>query len=123
MRIQNGVLFGCDDYDINNIGEIIIPEGVKMIRSNCFKNCLANGIICPSSLEIIGESAFLDSSINYIEFPKNSKLTRIEKEAFRGSHLFYFNMPDNVSFVGNSAFKKNFSLETVKLSDDLLEIP
>ena len=78
---------------------LVIPEGVKEIPDYAFLgfNCITN-IQFPSSLEAIGECAFVATFIQSVE------------------------IPDSVTYIGNGAFKSCIYLNDIKLSKGLKEI-
>ena len=62
--------------DAKDITELSVPEGVKEIKSNTFSRTLLATASLPSSLEILGDSAFSGCG----------KLTRIDLSAMSGLH-------------------------------------
>ena len=66
---------GCD-----NLTEVIIEEGVKVIGDGAFWGCPISKIKLPESLEIIGSQAFCETNISEITIPAN--VTEIRKGAF-----------------------------------------
>ena len=76
--------------------------------------------IVPSTVRIIGDSAFMDSYIESIELPDG--LTTIEGWAFYGSTIKSVAIPDSVTDIGELAFRFCWDLEQVKLPKDIQNI-
>ena len=74
----------------------------------------------PSTVRIIGDSAFMDSHIDSIELPDS--LTTIEGWAFDGSTIKSVTIPDSVTEIGELAFRFCWDLEQVKLPKDIQNI-
>ena len=112
-------------------GTVIIPDTiggipVKVIGDDAFNYARINkkvlSITLPSTLKSIGNSAFYNQDISYIDFPNG--LDRIEGQAFLNcTQLKEVILPDSVSTLGESAFKQCESIEKVVLSSNLTEIP
>lgn len=113
-------------------GTVIIPDTiggipVKVIGDDAFNYARINkkvlSITLPSTLKSIGNSAFYNQDISYIDFPNG--LDRIEGQAFLNcTQLKEVILPDSVSTLGGeSAFKQCESIEKVVLSSNLTEIP
>lgn len=75
----------------------------------------------PSKLERIGNTAFAGNGISKITFPET--LREIGNYAFRQNNLTEIILPDSVVSVGDGAFASNFTVEKVKLSSGMTEIP
>lgn len=91
LVIVNGILLlGCECT-----GEVVIPDGTVMIADSAFRggdydydkygdvdiNTLLTSVICPPSLKVIGENAFMDC-VHLKSVTLSEGLERIEKEAF-----------------------------------------
>ena len=76
--------------------------------------------IVPSTVRIIGDSAFMDSYIESIELPDG--LTTIEGWAFDGSTIKSVAIPDSVTEIGELAFRFCWDLEQVKLPKGIQNI-
>lgn len=75
----------------------------------------------PSTVRIIGDSAFMDSPIKSIQLPDS--LTAIEGWAFQDSAIHSIEMPDSVTEVGELAFRWCSELKHVRLSTRITRIP
>ena len=81
------------------VKDVVIPEGVKAITRAAFSERGIQTVQFPSSLEVIGEDAFL----------KCEDLTSVD-------------LPDSLIQLGNGAFYDCTNLQEVSLSDSLLKI-
>ncbi|MBQ8424761.1 MAG: leucine-rich repeat domain-containing protein [Clostridia bacterium] len=122
MIIEKGILSNIDPEDIQR-GTFIVPEGVTEISANAFYN-LKNlrHVILPSSLEVIGENAFLDcKKLLSVEFSEGINL--IENGAFANCYnLTNVKIPDSVKIIGDECFQGCKRLETIKLPNELRTI-
>ena len=73
---------------LQQVKEIVIPEGVTTINSRAFYNCNVEKVVLPSTLKTIGKSAF-----NYC---------RALKE---------INLPEGITKMGESVFSNDMALE------------
>jgi hypothetical protein len=91
---------GNDRFVIEN--ELLIDIVDHKLIRNFSKS---SEIEIPSSIEILGSSCFSScGSLSSITFESNSRLTRIESEAFYESLLQSIVIPRNVEFIDDSAF-------------------
>ena len=89
----------------NKVTDIIIPEGVQIIKSKAFANCKKlKTIIIPDSVEKIGSSAFEGcTSLKEIVLPK--KLRVIDANVFTGcTSLRKVTIKDYVEIIALTAF-------------------
>lgn len=85
--------------------EIVVPDGVKAIRSGAFHSLkYVKTVKLPDSLEIIGNSAFCGASkLKDINFPEN--LDSICDNAFNGcTSLENVTLPESLKHIGYLAF-------------------
>lgn len=80
-----------------------------------------NSVVLPNTLETIGNKAFADSGLTEVEFPDTLK--SIGMAAFQMNNLVDVILSDSVTTVGSGAFASNFTIENVKLSANMKEIP
>ena len=111
---ENGTeVIGCDEEGCECI---IIPDGVKSIKKEAFKeNEIIESVTFPDSLEIIGEMAFKGCS-SLCEVELNDGLKKIGWDAFRGTGLSQVRIPYSVNEIGCSAF--NCDIEVDDASTD-----
>ena len=62
--------------DRDDIVEVVLPEGVKVISANAFENCQRlEKVVFPSTLERIGEEAFVNcTSLKEADYGKDVKI-------------------------------------------------
>ena len=60
----------------DDIFEVVLPEGVKVISANAFENCQRlEKVVFPSTLESIGEEAFINCvNLKEADYGKNVKI-------------------------------------------------
>ena len=60
----------------DDIVEVVLPEGVKVISANAFENCQRlEKVVFPSTLERIGEEAFVNcTSLKEADYGKDVKI-------------------------------------------------
>ena len=68
----------------------------------------------------IGEEAFMDDNISYIDLPQY--LTFIGERAFSGSNLQSIDIPNSVTTIANEAFARCGDLRTVNIGDGVTSI-
>ena len=108
-------------FENSSITGVIFEEQSQLnqIHKQAFCSCKALcEIIIPASVTYIAEQAFYDCSSTVI-FEINSKLQRIEKQAFSGiiqtDTCSISEIPDSVTYIGQKAFARNRTAE-IKLN-------
>lgn len=102
----NGVFQDCN----NLTGNLIIPDGVEIIRGYCFSNCSGfyGELKLPSKLKKIGERAFFlcKNLTGSLEIPQG--VSSIPNEAFTGCGFNgTLTLHNGITSVGQSAFSEN----------------
>ena len=110
----------------NNLGTLvsaILPEGVKTVGSNAFRNTNLSKMTLPSSLETIAQNAFYQCYKLETVTMKGNILSIGENAFAYCSSLGKFIMPNTVTSVGQSAFASCSNLKELWLSDALTSLP
>ncbi|MDR0983450.1 MAG: leucine-rich repeat protein [Ruminococcus sp.] len=98
-------VIGIFAFQQTDITEVILPDGITLIKQGAFYSCtdLAS-ITLPSLLEKIGIDAFFYcKSLSSVIIPDG--VTEIEQMAFSYAHgLQYAEIPESVTFIGKNAF-------------------
>ena len=117
LVIENGVLKRYNGTD----RKVVIPQGVTEIGANAFEafDRYLESVKIPSTVKIIGESAFRDTQIETLQLP--AWLEKIGKGAFWGcGNLKSIIIPSSVIEIGNSAF---LGCQNLKISAEVKEKP
>ena len=108
---------GDETFKELNLTSIVIPEGVKTIGQNAFREChnLAS-VSLPSTLETIGEYAFRECAFDSINIPVSVK--KIGDHAFEyNQHLKTIVLQGAVEDFGNEMFSACDSLQYTEESN------
>ena len=113
----SGTFSGC-----GFVGQLIIPEGVKVIRGFAFDNCsgLYGNLKLPANLEKIGERSFFlcKNLTGSLEIPQ--KIRNIPNECFTGCGFDgTLTLPDGIIAIGNGAFSDCHFKGELSLPKDL----
>lgn len=137
QQINGYTVTSVDGFYANGIiTKVIVPNGVKEIRQECFEKCenLKNVVLADSvetigfwafkdceslsnielsaSLQTIDEGAFLNTvGLKEITIPDGVKT--ISRFAFEGSGIEKINLPENLEVIGYGAFKSTNLKEVV----------
>ena len=127
---------GPTDAAITALGAGANNQGIFVYKDNAGttdntdddKNYTPESVVLPDTLTTIGNYAFaLDGTLTYeadmtmITFP--DRLTTIGQMAFQNSKLTAVSLPDSVTTLGLGAFTSSIDLTSVKLSNNLTDIP
>ena len=122
----------AEDFEIANVrlvkyngpgGDVIIPEGIKVIAEGAFSDCSdISSISIPDSVTNIEDSAFEGcSGLVSINIPEN--VTNIGERAFYGcSSLSSISIPDSVTTLGAGAFVYCRSLTSISLPNTITSL-
>lgn len=122
FTISDGVLKKYTEED--GVYEVVVPEGVTMIRDCAFKDCRnIESITIPYGVNEIGMGSFhLCESLKSITIPDS--VTSIGDTAFYGcTNLKSIIIPDSVTELGSNCFMFCRSLQKVRLPSNLKSIP
>lgn len=113
--------------DCRSLTECPLPEGLETIGSTAFAGCKNYSPAFPESLKSIGYRAFYDSGIKEVRLG-NSKVTTIDKEAFRYcDSLTYVEYPPAISKndidLGNCPNLKTLVLQSPTVVQGSFDIP
>lgn len=103
--------------------DVIIPEGVTHISSDCFQGLHIKSIITPRSLISIESEAF-KNCVHLVSITINSDtMTTIECNTFEGcTSLITVTLPNSITEIDSSAFSYCTSLTTITLPNNITEI-
>ena len=76
----------------------------------------------PANVTTIGQGSFGGSNIESITFEEGSRLTSIEYGAFRTMSLTSIELPDGLSYIGNSAFVNCLELTSINIPNSVTTI-
>lgn len=113
--------------DCQSLTECPLPEGLETIGTTAFTSCKNYSPAFPESLKSIGNGAFYDSGIKEVRLG-NSKVTTIDKEAFRYcDSLTYVEYPPAISKndidLGNCPNLKTLVLQSPTVVQGSFDIP
>ncbi len=96
-----------------NIISVIIPDNVKILGAEIFKDCTGlKEVIIGSGIEIIPEGAFRNcTSLNNFRFGMG--INQIFDRAFQNSALTSIVIPDSIEILGAEAFRDCMALKEV----------
>lgn len=83
---------------------VTIPEGYDRVGDEAFANSLITNINFPTTLTLIGESAFYNCT-KIASITLNKGLENIGKKAFMGTSLTALNFPSTLQIIHDEAFR------------------
>ncbi|MCR5122269.1 MAG: leucine-rich repeat domain-containing protein, partial [Ruminococcus sp.] len=107
------VLTSCKT--VYSVPNLTVPEGVKTIGEEAFKNCVfLKSIKISDTVETIGNKAFSGcTNLTDVEFSKNLKT--IGSYAFNECGITKADLPDGLQKIEHRAFYECASLKSVKI--------
>ncbi len=89
-----------------NGGVVSVPDGVKRIGAEAFKDCGNIGkVVLPDSVEVIGEAAFAGCG-SLTEVEGGNQVRKISDRAFAGCPVETVHIPASVESIGLRAFDR-----------------
>ena len=133
LIIPSSFSFEGKNYPVQAIGKkvfsnlafdrIHIPNTVKVISKEAFSFChVLEGIVIPSSVELICDLAFAFSYIGSISFEENSKLRVLGSQTFYCSSIKDIKLPDSLEILGNCVFDSCYNLEELYIPKNVYKI-
>ena len=121
LRIEEGVeVIGIrgDKTDIHNV---IVPHGVKRIKSNAFCDCKnLTSLILPDTLTAVDSGAFSECSrLTSLTLPKS--LTSVGSNSFYSCGITSLTLPTGLNYIGRLAFAHS-NITSITLPDTVSSI-
>ena len=105
--------------DCTNLQYITLNEGVTKIGENAFWGKFTS-ITIPNSVTVIGSGAFKAPQLQSVKF--GTGIRRIESSTFAGTSLREVVIPQNVTYIGESAFGDCKKLTKVTIHNKVKDI-
>jgi hypothetical protein len=117
-------LIMLEDYCFANtthLDHIYISDSnnLKSIGKYCFYGSQVKSIIMPDNIEIIGNSCFENSSLEYIKYPTIIYCDIVPQRCFKNAKLKSMYIPNNVKIIRGEAFMNNRDLKTIIVSKNI----
>lgn len=90
-------------YEQKDLGNLIIPEGIKTLGNDCFREATFDSIKLPTTLKEIQYEAFSGSNLSEIVLP--DKLEMLSSNVFTNTNLSEINLPNRLKYIGNCCFR------------------
>lgn len=122
--IEKNVKIGDNYYDVKRIagGYDDKLSGSKCDEAGAFYSCSQiKGIVLPDGIEVIGDHAFKNASIEYFNLP--GSLSTIGAWAFENTQLTNVTLPWTITNVGEGAFYNIPTLTTVVWTANVWSFP
>lgn len=115
--INDGAFSNC-----RSLKSVVIPDSVNYLGSEAYKGCggITNFELGKNIIRINDGTFSGCYGITNIILPK--KIDGIGKEAFYESGLESISIPDSVTFIGENAFDRIYSLKNVKIGNGVKKI-
>lgn len=113
----NGAFTGSD------IETIYVGDNVTVIGANSFRGCKSlTTVVCGPELKTIDGYAFDGTDVlNSVDLSKSTKLETITRCAFSACGLTSIEIPESVTFIGDSCFNGAQKLATIKINSTNLD--
>lgn len=122
VDVPDGIVEVSAFYDNFYISQVNLPESVQRIGEYAFINSSLEKIDFTESIEAIGNGAF-DGCLNLKNVTFTDNLKEIGSYAFSGcSSITKITVPENVKDVGDNAFTRCDSLKTLTFSSAKTDI-
>lgn len=109
--------------DYREMRDVVLPGGLKAIRSGWFAKSRVCSVEIPSSVTVVEDYAFAGcTSLVWVEFCGQSQVRSIGKRAFAETALEEFAVPPRCAALAELAFWKCAQLVRVKLNSGLKTI-
>ena len=106
-------------YKQKDLGNLIIPEGIKTLGNDCFREAAFDSIKLPSTLKEIEYESFFNSNLSEIVLP--DKLEIISSRAFSNTNLSEINLPKKLKSIGDWCFR-NCNMPEITVPESVEEL-
>lgn len=106
-------------YHKFDLGNLYIPEGIRVLGNSCFKGATFISIKLPSTLKEIEYDAFWGSNLSEIVLP--NKLEIIASRVFSNTNLLEINLPNGLKSIGDGCFR-NCNIAEITVPESVEEL-
>ncbi|WAW14667.1 leucine-rich repeat protein [Peptostreptococcus equinus] len=104
---------GVAAFKNNNISELNINKGVKIIDSYAFQNNKISKINLPSTIVKVGNRAFSKNSIDELMISDDVVQLQLDNYSFEDNHIKSVNIPYNIFKIQGYVFARNTGMEKI----------
>ena len=105
--------FMDSEFRFGGFKSVVIPNTIKFIDKDAFKEVKLKSLIIPDSVTEIGEDAFSYCELESVKFGSN--IVEIGRSAFSGNNLTSINIPNSVVKMEEDVFYNNKELKSVTI--------
>lgn len=98
------------------LATVKLPSSLKIIGQSAFEGNSLTNVVLPDGLTTLGTQAFSSNSISNLDLPNS--LVEIGTSAFSGNNLTSITIPNSVTSMGERSFANN-QLDSIQLSENL----
>ncbi len=106
-------------YREKDLGNLIIPEGIRTLGNDCFRGATFDSIKLPTTLKKIEYESFIDSNLSEIVLP--DKLEMISSNVFTNTNLSEINLPKRLKSIGSCCFM-NCNIPEITVPESVEEL-
>ncbi|OCS87242.1 leucine-rich repeat protein [Caryophanon latum] len=118
IHIPKGVTFGSHAFANNELRDVTLEEGLKMIAPSMFIDNEISAVVLPSSLQQVGNAAFKNNELTTIHIPKG---TVFGFGVFENNKLREVTLEEGVTTIPHTMFSSN-QIERVTLPQTITNI-
>lgn len=107
-------IVGKEAFRDSAVGQILLPDSVRYIGFNAFKNSAGLSEVAANGVQNIGANAFSGCTV-LSKMECGSTLSYIGQRAFNASGMVKFNVPERVKYVDKEAFMDCSSLNVLNI--------
>lgn len=117
-HIENQAFYQCRSLK----GELILPDGLKSIKTGAFYHAKISNANFPESLEYIGADAFSGCNLESISLPNDCWLEWEGGQFYNNTKLTEAHLPENATFIPKDIFSGCRHLKNVNIPQNIERI-
>mgnify|MGYP002737441425 CR=1 FL=1 len=110
-------LIGASAFSDNELTEITIPHGVRVIDTDAFARNRLQSLAIPGSMFIIGNSAFRGNEIFELHISDDVRSIQIDNYSFADNRLTSVHLPYSLMKIREFVFANNTGMEPIPESE------
>ncbi len=113
MPSNTEFLIGASAFSDNQLTEIDIPDGVRVIDTDAFARNRIQSVDIPGSVLIVGNSAFQRNEIRQLTISDDVRRIQIDNYSFANNKLTSVNLPYSLMKIREYVFANNTGMEPI----------